>query len=170
MILTKCTPISPAPFTFSHRLFFLFMVLLSCNNDGPAQSRSQDTGKVTTAVPEQTKDTRYFRGAFSNGMKGDSIFFNLSPDGKRMENLTFKGYWRCSGKLEQIVAGPGEAFGINAGKIKGHISEPPDGGSTAWRFDLEATINEHTAAGSFRMNINNLGCDTYKLQWTAMEE
>ncbi|MEJ7675429.1 MAG: hypothetical protein WKF59_22645 [Chitinophagaceae bacterium] len=42
-----------------------------------------------------------------------------------------------------------------------------DGGATAWRFDLEATIEGNTANGKFRMNINALGCNTGTLQWTA---
>jgi hypothetical protein len=54
--------------------------------------------------------------------------------------------------------------------VSGHLNEPPDGGSTAWRFDIDAQINQTSASGTFRMNINNLGCDTYKLQFTAVAD
>ena len=118
-------------------------------------------------VTEPPKSRR-FAGALSNGMKGDSLFFDLSPDGKKLENLTFKGYWRCGGKLEQTTVGPDGAFTVQGGKVDQHISEPPNGGSTAWRFDLQANIQGNKASGTFRMNINNLGCDTYKLNWTAV--
>jgi hypothetical protein len=111
-----------------------------------------------------------FRGAVSNGMKGDSISFVVSGDGKRLEELTFKGYWRCSGKLESILAGPEGSFNIIDGKVDDHISEPPDGGSTAWRFQLKTEINDGRAPGEFRMNINNLGCDTYLLKFEACGE
>jgi len=113
---------------------------------------------------------KHFRGAFTNGMKGDSIFFTVSADNKTLSNLTFKGYWRCSGSLERTLTGPSGTYSINNGKVSGHLSEPPDGGSTAWRFDVDAEIKENTASGSFRMNINNLGCDTYKLQFTAVAD
>lgn len=113
---------------------------------------------------------KHFKGAFTNGMKGDSIFFNVSSDNKKLTNLTFKGYWRCSGKLEQVLTGPDGSFDIVNGIVKGHISEPPNGGSTAWRFDIENTIEGKKAFGTFRMNINNLGCDTYLLEFTAVAE
>jgi hypothetical protein len=138
--------------------------IIACNND-PA------TGSPNSSTPtakETTGNIKYFKGAFSNGMKGDSLSFNLSADGKKVSNLTFNGYWRCSGKLErQQYAGPAGTYDVANGKVDGHISEPPNGGSTAWRFDLKATIEGNKASGSFRMNINNLGCDTYLLKFEA---
>ncbi|TCJ12654.1 hypothetical protein EPD60_15425 [Flaviaesturariibacter flavus] len=124
-------------------------------------------GAPHTAAAGSDGTTRRYRGAISNGMKGDSLFFDLSPDGKQLRNLTFKGYWRCSGKLEQMTAGPKGSFPVANGKVKGYLSEPPGGGATAWRFDIDAAIQKSTASGTFRMNINNLGCDTYLLKWTA---
>ena len=151
----------------------IFPVLLSllagCAN---SSNESIPTGNESIIIQTKASDdavkSRHFAGAFSNGMKGDSIFFDISADGKKLENLTFKGYWRCSGKLEQTTVGPDGAFTITGGKVNDHISEPPDGGSTAWRFDLQADLQSTKASGTFRMNINNLGCDTYKLNWTAV--
>ena len=146
------------------------MLTLSCN--------IAESGSTTVGKPDEKKEAaellpddsagRHFKGVFSNGMKGDSIFFDISADGKKLENLTFKGYWRCSGRLEQTTVGPDGAFAIAGGKVNDHITEPANGGSTAWRLDLEANIKGAAASGTFRMNINSPGCDTYKLKWTAV--
>lgn len=130
-------------------------------------SQANDNNSAVTEKNSVDAKSKNFKGAFSNGMKGDSIFFTVSADGKKLSNLTFKGYWRCSGKLEQTLTGPDGSYVIINGKAQGHISEPPNGGSTAWRFDIDAAINGNKASGTFRMNINNLGCDTYLLKFTA---
>ena len=144
-------------------------MLLGCTNS-PDES-GKLAGYPQTAVTAKTAVAvkRHFKGAFSNGMKGDSISFDISTDGKKLENLTFNGYWRCSGKLERTVVGPDGAFTIANNQVNDHITEPPNGGSTAWRFELQALIKGKAASGTFRMNINNLGCDTYKLKFTAQE-
>ncbi|MDB5193349.1 MAG: hypothetical protein JWQ96_2912 [Segetibacter sp.] len=151
-------------------IFFLLLSLVgSCGNT--AEEALATNSELVTAQTTASADAgkaRHFAGAFSNGMKGDSIFFDISADGKKLENLTFKGYWRCSGKLEQTTVGPDGDYAIKDGKVNDHITEPPGGGSTAWRFDLEANLQGSKASGTFRMNINNLGCDTYKLTWTAV--
>ncbi len=157
----------------SQLLFSVAALLLSCNDVGNSPIAAvTKPGETSQATIESADDFagRHFRGAFSNGMKGDSIFFTISADGKKLENLTFKGYWRCSGKLEQTTVGPDGSFAILNGKVNDHIAEPPNGGATAWRFELEAAIEGRTASGNFRMNINNLGCDTYKLKWSAISK
>jgi hypothetical protein len=100
-------------------------------------------------------------------MKQTFISFDVSADGKKLEELTFKGYWRCDGKLTQDIMGPEKSFAIVDNKVDGIIVEPEDGGATATRYELHATLNGNKAEGTFRMNINGLGCDTYKLTWTA---
>jgi hypothetical protein len=116
-------------------------------------------------VTEQKK--RAYEGTFGNGYKGAKISFTISPDGKELQDLTFKGYWKCASGIEQTTVGPKKNFAIVNGKIDGVVTDPEGGGSTAWRFELHGTIDKGTAQGTFRMNINNLGCDTYKLNWTA---
>lgn len=149
----------------------LSIVLLSCNSAPTNNTTSANPADNTNKKPATaSKATRHFRGAFSNGMKGDSISFDVSADGTKLENLTFKGYWRCAGKLESTIAGPDAAFTIKDGKVNDHILEPPGGGSTAWRFDLEANIDGARAEGNFRMNISNLDCNSYKLNWTAVAD
>lgn len=143
---------------------FICIFLIACNSGIKEQ---QPVAAIKNDVELPDLAGKHFEGVISNGMKGDKISFDISADGKKLTNLTFKGYWRCNGTLESTTAGPEGAFDIVNGKVSGHISEPPNGGSTAWRFDLEASIEGKKASGTFRMNINNLGCDTYKLNWTA---
>lgn len=150
----------------------LFGILLAtffaCTN-ATVSADTNETIDPSINTPAETTAIKHFKGALEGGFKGDSIFFDISADGKKLQNLTFKGYWRCSGKLEQIRAvGPEGSFDVINGIAKGHISDPPNGGSTAWRFDIDATIKGNTATGTFRMNINNLGCDTYLLKFKAV--
>jgi len=145
-------------------LLFFFIVFMACNSDKtPSTHKSEVENKK-----EEVQSGKHYEGEISNSMKGDKISFDVSPDGKKLQNLTFIGYWRCSGRLEQTTAGPEGSFDIVNGKASGSISEPPNGGSTAWRFQIDATLNGNDAAGTFRMNINNLGCDSYLLKWTAV--
>ncbi len=110
-----------------------------------------------------------FACAISNGMKGDSLFFEVSPDRKKLSDLYFKGYWRCAGKLTQErAAGPEGSFTIANNKIDGVVSEPPGGGSTAWRFEMHAVLDGKKVSGTFRMNINALGCDSYVLKFAGV--
>ncbi|MBA2746199.1 MAG: hypothetical protein H0U44_08245 [Flavisolibacter sp.] len=151
-------------------LFFCFAsawLLISCSDAGTTQQKQlPDPEKPLTVSENKTygRDGRY-TGAFSNGMKETYISFDVS--GNELKNLTFKGYWRCDGKLEQTILGPEKSFIITADKVNGNLSEPEDGGATAIRYELEASFDGATASGTFRMNINALACDTYKLTWTA---
>ena len=155
------------------KLLILPMVIaisFACNSENENGANNKKENNKVSNVNDKSSSSatkKHYEGEISNGMKGDKISFDVSADGKKLENLTFIGYWRCSGKLEQTTAGPEGSYDIVDGKVNGHISEPPGGGSTSWRFDLEAVIDGNKASGSFRMNINNLGCDTYKLNWTA---
>ena len=153
---------------FFHAL--AFFGIISCSNTTAPATQDLPGGK-TNEPQTEVVGPLHFKGALVGGLKRDSIFFDVSANRKKLENLTFKGYWRCSGKLEQLRAvGPEGSFDIVNGVAKGHISDPPDGGSTAWRFDIDATIKGATATGTFRMNINNLGCDTYLLKFTAVQK
>ncbi len=152
------------PFLF-YALFMGFTLLSGCNSSEISLPNAEN---IQVEIPaENVFAKKHFRGAISNGMKGDSLSFDISADGKKLENLTFKGYWRCAGRQERTTVGPDGAITIVGNKVNEHISEPPNGGSTAWRFKLVADIKGNTAAGTFRMNINNLGCDSYELKWTA---
>jgi hypothetical protein len=60
-----------------------------------------------------------------------------------------------------------KSFAVVINKVDGSITEPECGGATATRYKLHAIFKGDHAEGTFRMNINTLGCDTYKLTWTA---
>ncbi|GAB3853555.1 hypothetical protein GCM10028822_22450 [Hymenobacter terrigena] len=127
-------------------------------------------GLTAGTPPKAPKPGTLFKGKFLNGMKGDSLSFVLAPDGKTVSNFTFNGYWRCDGKLErQRAAGPTKgSFTVTNGTIAGRLCEPPNGGATAWCFDVGGQIAGKNATGRFRMNINALRCDSYELKWEAV--
>lgn len=120
---------------------------------------------LSTACIAQKK----FTGTFSNGFKGAKLSFTLSENGKEIKNFIFDGYWRCGGSTEHIKAGPEKSFNVVNGKIQGTLSDPENGGSSAFRFSLEGQINGKAANGTFRMSITGLRCDTYVLNWAAEE-
>jgi len=108
-----------------------------------------------------------FTGTFSNGYKGARISFVLSADKKTIKDLTFTGHWRCSGSIESISAGPEKPIPVKNGEVRAVITDPENGGSTAFRFQFEGNIKGNSANGNFRMSITGLSCDTYLLNWTA---
>ncbi|GAB2946665.1 hypothetical protein GCM10027048_09540 [Hymenobacter coalescens] len=123
---------------------------------------------VVAARSTPSKGTQW-QGTIGNGMKGGRISFVVAPDGKTLSQLTFSGYWRCGGKLEQITIGPDTNFTVRDGNVRGVAVDPPAGGASAWRYDLEGRFSGAEAAtGTFRLNINALSCDTRRLEWTAV--
>ena len=136
---------------------------LACTN----ANKSADQNSSSNSSVEAIGKKQHWEGAFTNGMKKTYISFDVSADGKQLQELTFKGYWRCDGKLTQDIMGPQKNFSIVGNKVDGVIVEPEGGGATATRYELHAVFNGNKAEGTFRMNINGLGCDTYKLNWTA---
>lgn len=145
----------------SGMLFILFVL------ENNLQNKINNTRSTPRLKKEISKNLK-FSCAISNGMKADSLFFEVSPDRKKLMNLYFKGYWRCAGKLTQERAvGPDGFFKIVNNKVDEILVEPPGGGSTSWRFELHAVLDGGKASGTFRMNINNLGCDTYVLKFAG---
>ncbi|HSN60389.1 MAG TPA: hypothetical protein VLR49_05620 [Ferruginibacter sp.] len=108
-----------------------------------------------------------FTGTFSNGYKGAKLSFVLSADEKQIKDFTFTGYWRCGGSTENITAGPEKTFAVTNCEVHGVITDPENGGASAFRFSLDGIIKGKTASGTFRMSITGLSCDTYLLNWTA---
>ena len=113
--------------------FLIFLVIncgafIACNYTDTKEPTLNDLQGVTTL---ENSTVTHFRGALTGGMKGDSIFFDVNASNTRLQNLTFKGYWRCGGKLErENAAGPTGSFTLVNGKVNDHISDPPDGGSS----------------------------------------
>lgn len=145
-------------------LYLLFaFTLFACNNDKTAKSQN----KAANEAPAGSGLAGKWEGSFTNGMNETFISFEISEDGKELRELTFKGYWRCDGKLEHTTLGPEKSFMVRGNKVEGTITEPEDGGASAIRYELQAEFKGGQAEGMFRMNINALACDTYKLNWTA---
>jgi hypothetical protein len=121
------------------------------------------TVAILTTPPKGT----HWAGSAISGQQENKIDFVVSADGKYVSGLTFGQFWNCSGPQAKCRLAPQELFEIQNGKVSGVVTNPIDS-STAWRFDLQGDFTGKTAAkGTFRMNINALGSDTYKLQWTA---
>jgi hypothetical protein len=143
------------------------VLLFACNNDKGTATQKTSSESSSSSANSSSNISGQWEGNLSNGMKGAKISFEISEDGKELKDLTFQGYWRCGGKLDLTTLGPEKSFTIENNKVDGVITEPEGGGASAARFELHATINGDKAEGTFRMNINGLGCDTYKLNWTA---
>ncbi|MGN6163615.1 MAG: hypothetical protein ACTHOF_03660 [Flavisolibacter sp.] len=139
------------------------MLSLACTN----ANKTADQPSSSTSSTETSGKGQHWEGAFTNGMKKTYISFDVSADGKQLQKLTFNGYWYCDGSLTQDIMGPQKSFSITGNKVDGVIVEPEGGGASATRYELHAVFNGSKAEGTFRMNINGLGCDTYKLNWTA---
>lgn len=148
-------------------LFLLSLLSFACNSEIASVKNGETT---TPAIAEVNNKDQHWEGAFTNGMKQTYISFDVSANGKQLKNLTFKGYWYCSGKLTQDVMGPEKSFSITNNVVNGVITEPEGGGATATRYDLKAAFKGNKAEGTFRMNINALGCDTRVLTWTAAKK
>lgn len=157
-------------FQYFHLLNFLLYendLSFSCNGSGaneqnPPASNGNTTTSATASIEEDGKAQKW-EGVFTNGMKETKISFNVSADGQKITDLTFDGYWRCSGKLTKDILGPEEAFDLKNGVVNGIIVD-----KTAYiRYELKGKLTGRNAAGTFRMSITGLGCDTYVLNWTA---
>jgi hypothetical protein len=137
-------------------------VVSGCNNGKEQNNTAQKTSLQSESIASAAGAS--WKGAISNGMKGDAISFDIK--GNQLQNLTFEGYWRCSGRLEQATLGPEESFAIKNGAVDGVITEPKSG----FRFEIHATIKGNKAEGSIRFSNVGAGCDTYKLNWTATKK
>lgn len=148
--------------------FLLFVLLFtSCSNETNNTKLAGSKTETKNETSSSSVPDGFYEGPFTNGMKETFISFQVANNGTELRDLTFKGYWRCDGKLELTKMGPEGKFSIANGKVEGHITEPEGGGATAARFELLANFTGNSAEGDFRMNINALNCDTYKLNWKA---
>lgn len=103
----------------------------------------------------------------TGGYQGNRLSFAVAADGSRIQEVTFEGHWDCADGIEATTLGPDGSFPIEGERIEVTSVDPPDGGSTAIRFVLVGEFAGNQAAGTLRVNINALGCDTRELRWTA---
>lgn len=146
-------------------LTLAFLALLAgsgCNN-GTHENDTRTTQHAASSETETRSASRgHWKGTFSNGLKGAKISFDA--DGKELKALTFQGYWRCDGKLEQTTLGPKEGFAIKGNQVDGIIKEE------GFYFELHGNFTGNKAGGTLRVAFVAGGCDTYKLNWTAEKE
>jgi len=110
-----------------------------------------------------------YQGTFSNGMKGDTISFMLAADGKSISGLTFKGYWRCAGKLQPLAdVGPRGTYTVTGGRIAGRLCEGSQKGGPDNCFELSGQVNGAAANGKLRLTDKAKGCDSGPLVWSAV--
>ena len=96
---------------------------------------------LSLSLCAQTK----FTGKFTNGYKGSTVSFTLSKDGTTISDFIFNGHWRCGGAIEHITAGPDSKISVKNGVINASITEPENGGASAFKFSIEGTVNKKQA-------------------------
>ncbi|HEY0039026.1 MAG TPA: hypothetical protein VGB71_00115 [Flavisolibacter sp.] len=143
----------------------LTLLLAACNSSESASIKSvNEKNAVALNKEEGANDPGkgLWKGTFSNGMKGATISFEV--EGNTLKDLTFQGYWRCDGKLEQTTIGPDGTYTIKGKTVEGIIKE------SGFYFELQGTFNGAKASGTLRFAFVAGACDTYKLNWTAEKQ
>lgn len=166
-ILVECFYFSVCGITFNAMKYLLTLALFGAVITGCNSGKEQNNTAQTTSLQNETAAAAAgpaWKGLVSNGMKGDAISFDVK--GNQLQNLTFEGYWRCSGRLDKATLGPEESLPIKNGMVDGVITESKSG----FRFEVHATIKGNKAEGSIRFSNVGAGCDTYKLNWTAVKK
>lgn len=143
-----------------------FVLLFACNND---KTISAPNSSKSSSAASSSNNSGHWEGNFSNGLKGATISFDISEDGKELKNLTFQGYWRCEGKLDITTLGPEKSYTIENNKVDGVIIEP-ENGAAPFRFELHGSFTGDSAEGTFRISNVPAGCDTYVLNWSAKKK
>jgi hypothetical protein len=108
-----------------------------------------------------------YEGEFQSGYRDTKISFNVSQDGKQVSDLSFSGNLKCDSSIQQIKITTSKPLALTNGKVDGIVSDPEDGGPTAWHFEIHGFVLKGKATGTFRLHNTNLGCDTHKLKWSA---
>jgi hypothetical protein len=145
----------------------LLLTLAACGGgepkagtDGSADQAGTDAGSDPGASGLRTGR---WRAAVTNGFKGDSLFFTVAPDGRRVTDVEFKGYWRCregGTKLMDTGHPPGD-FPITGDSVSGEQRAPYLLWTLQGRF-----VGRDSATGTFRTEYHT-ECDTYKLTWVG---
>ena len=157
-----CHYISQMKTFLSVSLFSLFSI--ACNSSANTTYQpNEETASATVKNDENNSaGAGHWTGTFSNGMKGATISFDVEKN--EVKNLTFKGYWRCAGKLELTTIGPDAGYVIKGNAVDGTNKE------SGFYFELHGTFKGNKASGTLRFAFVAGGCDTYKLNWTAEKQ
>lgn len=104
----------------------------------------------------------------TEGFKGDSIQFTVSPQGV-VSDVVFSGHWRCSSStsssrtIQRMDVGhvPGTFAIGEGGAFSGEQKEPYLLWTVSGRF-----TSPSAASGTIRVEYHT-ECDTHRLNWTA---
>ena len=107
-------------------------------------------------------------GAASDGFRGDSVLFTVSPDG-RVQDVEFRGHWRCASATSSFK----ETKRMDVGHVPGTFEVGPDGTFSGEKKEpyLLWTLagrfaGPSQASGTIRIEYAT-DCDTHRLSWTA---
>ena len=162
MFSDSCYYISRMKAFLSATLFSLLSIACNSSVNTTAETKEEITSAITNKHDEGGAGAGSWKGTFSNGMKGATISFDVEKN--EVKNLTFKGYWRCDGKLELTTIGPDAGYVIKGNAVDGTNKE------SGFYFELHGTFNGNKASGTLRFAFVAGGCDTYKLNWTAAKQ
>ena len=153
-----------------HTSIVLLLALAACGGAADGAAGGAAGGHDGRAATDAGSDpgasglrTGRWRAAVTNGFKGDSLFFTVAPDGKRVTDVEFRGYWRCregGTKLMDTGHPPGE-FPITGDSVSGEQRAPYLLWTLRGRF-----AGRDSATGTFRTEYHT-ECDTYKLIWVG---
>jgi hypothetical protein len=165
-----------APASGIRPLLPLALVLLAACAGGDADAADTTPSTVAAgdvspvaAGPSRGTAPRAGRwaGVAEGGYKGDSVLFTVSPDGREVTDVEFRGHWRCgpspsSRTIKRMDVGhvPG-AFAIAPAGSFGEEKREP---YLLWT--LAGQFAGDSASGTIRIEYDT-ECDTYKLAWTA---
>lgn len=131
------------------------------------ESKETNNSKVTEPEQTQTSGAKpsggLWKATISNGYKGQTLSFRVSPDGSTISAITFQGYLICrNSRTENTQLAPLKNVAVSGGVFadkqlyEGQI-----------RIDFNGTFTSAaTASGTYRVMSSN-DCDTYELKWTA---
>ncbi|WP_207493273.1 agenet domain-containing protein [Aridibaculum aurantiacum] len=108
-----------------------------------------------------------WEATITNGYKGDKLTFEVSKDGKKIQNVVFKGYWknRSRGFTEVLLnLDPPLPFDISNGSFA-RVQRVPS--ARMWWDVTGRFATPTTAEGTYRCTYAGGESDTYKLKWTA---
>lgn len=137
-----------------------------------ASSSTKTTLPINSPPPidktSKTSGTRpsggLWRGTVTNQKGNQTVSFRVSGDGQTISDITFVGYWRCSGRTESTRNAPPEDVRISGGSFSSTQNDKP---SRLWYQFIGEFSSNSTATGRLRMAFAGTECDTYRLQWTA---
>lgn len=141
----------------------------SSSNPAPAASTAQDK-EVATAPTAEAESTGPKPGKWeatvSNGYKGDKITFRVSADGRRIEDVEFKGNWRSRSGYTETLENLDLPKPVTISKNAFSDTQQVPKAGMWWEFIGNFT-SATTAEGSYRCAFAGGENDTYKLKWTA---